>query len=683
MLKKKVKTVGYLLILIIINLLTFKDHYFGNLSFPWDFLAGYHAHAYNWLNDLKNFNISTWVPWSDIGFPNSMAVQSGAWYLPLIIYNLFINNFNIHAAVVFQVLHVLFGAVGVYFLIKSLNYKSEIALVCGIAFHFTVGFYSNQQHIDIIRSYALLPWIIYFINPIILFKNFYNQIILFLFISQFLIAGYPGIIVSGFYTILVFFIFFISSETNKKNYLLTILFLSFIGILLSLIKWLPFFSNYDLINLERSNFLIRTDPQFLLSIFYSYTNDFFTGDLTMRGIYISSLAVILPILFFNKSKNNINILALCILLLFTIRIFVLPNFPVLMNIIPGLKLSRFPISDWRFTFYIGIILLLANSLEIIFEQLKIKVVNLLILLILITLLYFLSKHLGISSKDAANYLLKALLFIVFLFIVLLIQRKNNYKINFLLFYLVALFALDGFIYNNINAVAWKMTWNKSVELQLYSTNIPDKMINKIEVSRPERIYYGKNALEISIYHSSLFYNQCIYNKSYCLYGYNNLKLSKPHLHIKHVIDNDIEPTLFNFITSKQHLIEINQPIKNYLISDDFLTSENKNIIAKPILYSENKVIYYIKTPIESNFLENEIWWKGWTYKICNLKLECSNEQAAGQNKDYLRTFKVPAGEWKVIVEFKQAWLNFTYLLCAFTIFLLATFLLLKKKYKIL
>lgn len=260
--------------------------------------------------------------------------------------------------------------------------------------------------------------------------------------------------------------------------------------------------------------------------------------------------------------------------------------------------------------------------------------------------------------------------------------NNKYKHKLLFVYLIITISADGIYYNNANSIPWKLSWNKETELQIYNFNFENTKINNDPIIRPERIYFGEGVTDILQMQSSLYYNKCIITKQFCLFGYNNLKLSKPHIHIKQVIKNNSTPTLFNFLVDKQHLVYINKNknIKDYPIGTDFLISDNKNIISKPIFYSNNKLTYYIKTPIDADFLENEIWWKGWSYRYCDLNQNCSKWLSTKRNKDYLRIFTIPSGEWIVTVEFKQPWKSYTLLVACVAFMLMLIFVIYEKKW---
>jgi hypothetical protein len=68
-------------------------------------------------------------------------------------------EYGLHTATVLQCLHVLFGAIGMYFLVRRLFESTGYAIVGASMYQFFGGFYGNAQHVDIIRSFSFVPWL--------------------------------------------------------------------------------------------------------------------------------------------------------------------------------------------------------------------------------------------------------------------------------------------------------------------------------------------------------------------------------------------------------------------------------------------------------------------------------------------------------------------------------------------
>src|SRR5207253_2491318 len=68
--------------------------------------------------------------------------------------------YTLHAAVVLQCLHVFAGGLGAAFCARLMGLRWPAALFAGVAWQCFGGFYAHSSHPDIVRSYALMPWIV-------------------------------------------------------------------------------------------------------------------------------------------------------------------------------------------------------------------------------------------------------------------------------------------------------------------------------------------------------------------------------------------------------------------------------------------------------------------------------------------------------------------------------------------
>jgi len=68
--------------------------------------------------------------------------------------------YSIRAAADFQCLHVLAGALGVAWLARVRGLSWMAAALAGGAYHLFGGFFCNAEHVDIVRGYALLPFLL-------------------------------------------------------------------------------------------------------------------------------------------------------------------------------------------------------------------------------------------------------------------------------------------------------------------------------------------------------------------------------------------------------------------------------------------------------------------------------------------------------------------------------------------
>ncbi len=143
------------------NLAIFAGHYLGKVGFPWDFNGTYYAVPAFWTSAVQNGILPRWVPFLAGGYPFALNLQSGFFYPPFWIFPALGVPFTLGAAVALQCLHVLLGAVGMYLLLRLALESPSAALIGAAAWQFFGGFYSNAEHADIVRAFALLPWLLF------------------------------------------------------------------------------------------------------------------------------------------------------------------------------------------------------------------------------------------------------------------------------------------------------------------------------------------------------------------------------------------------------------------------------------------------------------------------------------------------------------------------------------------
>jgi hypothetical protein len=148
------------LVLVAQNLGYFSRHYFLDWSVPWDFLGTYHAVPKFWIEAARLKVDSAWIPFQAMGYPLYINLQSGLYYPPFWFFVAADRPYTAEAAIVLQGLHVLLGAMGAAVCARLLGMRWSLALLAGVFYQGFGGFYSNASHPDIVRAYALLPWVL-------------------------------------------------------------------------------------------------------------------------------------------------------------------------------------------------------------------------------------------------------------------------------------------------------------------------------------------------------------------------------------------------------------------------------------------------------------------------------------------------------------------------------------------
>ncbi len=188
------------------NVVVFHRHYFAGYGFPWDFVGSYYAAAAYWTEAVARASLAMWMPFQSMGYPFLVNLQTGLWYPPMWVFPLLKLPYTLHAAVVFQCLHVLAGALGMYALLRTAVRSRREALIGAFAYQLFGGFYSNAEHVDIVRSFAILPWLLWAAVPPAPADGRLPRRLVFapLVVCLLAVGGYPGNLVAATFLLAVF-----------------------------------------------------------------------------------------------------------------------------------------------------------------------------------------------------------------------------------------------------------------------------------------------------------------------------------------------------------------------------------------------------------------------------------------------------------------------------------------------
>lgn len=364
------------------NLIIFFNHYFVGHGFPWDFPMSYYAMTVFWTTSVDSGIFPHWVPFQSMGYPLGMNLQTGIYYPPLWIFPTFHIPYTLTNAVRLQCLHVLFGSLGMFLFVKFIFKSSSYGLISAIAFQFFGGFYSNAQHVDIIRAYSLTPWLLYSSS----FKNFANidsfriqprNLLLPPLTYLMATGGYPGNFISSVFIIEIYIVLQSIYEPlskiieSPKAYLkkivypiVTLSILLFLGITMASIHLGPAWILKD--ELVRSTSIDTTSKmglwiEHIPGLFLS--NRRLPSEISMTSSYVT-LPVFIMLFFMPIYKLKQYWVFLVILLLNCLMIAGDNSFiwRYISKIISPLSLSRFPASDYRA--YISIMIITLSILGI-------------------------------------------------------------------------------------------------------------------------------------------------------------------------------------------------------------------------------------------------------------------------------------------------------------------------------
>lgn len=210
---------------------------------------------YYFSSQLNNGSIPFWHFNMHLGFP--MYADPGTPFLNPFFWLFAIIGSSIHIYVFYILIHLAFGAIGMYLLGRQLGFEKKTRIILSIAYIAGGYFVAHLQHSNHIIECTYLPFVVNYLYA--LFKNptLKNSVLLGLFFYLFTISGYPGFAIGMPYYIAIIALGFILNKhafqiikSNTKPIGLFVL-----SILLAIILCSPFlyalFINVE--NFQRSS----------------------------------------------------------------------------------------------------------------------------------------------------------------------------------------------------------------------------------------------------------------------------------------------------------------------------------------------------------------------------------------------------------------------------------------------
>ena len=631
-----------IIFLVLLNLVIFHEYWLGISTPPWDFLGGGMVEQYRFYKDGGFFNPPSWFPYAWFGIPEYQMLQDGGWFLPVALVAEIFGWHPANAARV-QAFLILFGSIGTFLLSSRFIEKGWVNLVAGVLYTFIPAFYSNAQHYGVVRSAALLPWLLYFLHPKTTetskWSVFWGSIIVF----QTIVGSYPGNLVSSFYTAVLFIILFgIVRHEQKKNYLLSVLIIGFSGLLMGLLRYLPVLRVQDSFPSEVGNQAGITSYNLNYLIFPFVGQDLPWEDLTLRSLYIGSF--LLPLMFFFQKgiKNSTKwIIILGFSMIMMSQSLVNSLFR---ELLPLTDISRFAITDWRNTFNLSIILLGALILNKVGELSALqKAIRTLIFLGSLTYIIYTGKSIGHTLTSTLIYpIFAALAFVLFLNI----ERTGRY-----FKYIAVTFAsIFGIVFVFHNGFSW-MTTVKEQNFNIYNIytnpfNDEFEFVKYPLIERPARLTFLPTPLTEENYKNDQRYNRFWLTGSFGAFGYHNIKDINAYSSLFPRLEKQSDPVVkFLLSGSKQvatiELNDVEQKLSNCTEEDnciDFIPVKIEQQV-----FDKQSEVFKIEATEDFIMIQNEIFSPIWSGKICS---ESGCEKISSfAVLDSLRSWDLPKGEY--------------------------------------
>lgn len=290
--------------------------------------------------------------------------------------------------------------------------------------------------------------------------------------------------------------------------------------------------------------------------------------------------------------------------------------------------------------------------QIVFRTSLFLLASLLIVLCAVSVGYSKDMILGFVLRASVILLLSCLL------IFCNVRYFTNTKAPTLIAAFILIASADGLLFQKEQNRVWHMSWNKETEKAFFDINFDEiKTVESDTSRRPERLVIGSDVPTVLTNSLSPLYNKCWYEKSYCLLGYNNLKYSIPHNAIIGLLaeNNERSKKLLDFLSRPSQLLAITNEGSFDLLSIPESGSFVEPAMAatgNPVIYSPEKVVYDVTLKEDSKIIENELWWDGWQYRICQ-KETCSEWKETQHTDQYLRMMDIPKGQHRIEITYHQ------------------------------
>ncbi len=645
------------LILLSQNLAIFWRHYFGDVGFPWDFPMSYYALVAFWTCAVSRGIYPQWIPYQQMGYPFALQLQSGLSYPPFWIFPILHLPYTLNAAVITQCLHVLFGTVGMFLLLRGIVKDSRLALIGAFAFQCFGGFYSNAEHPDIIRAFALAPWLLHVFNLGLDEHRFLPRRVLFipLFIFLLVTGAYPGNIISSLFIGAIYVLFqliagyFNGQKTTQLVRIAVSLFsLSLIGLAMTAIYLGP-------IRIYR-NFLPRTENPQSMQHFFLWLEDLpglFLSNRTLPGeISMTSAFVTLPILFFasfvplSKLKQYWVYLGTGLISVLMVAGDKTPFWTVISNVFSFLKLSRMTSSDYRIFIAIPVIILAILGLDaILFKKTSIQQI---IYRVVFIAGWFFPALYAVYHTPSTEFISTILVASAALGLVLILWQSHPGPSTAAIASILLLISLDA-----IRVLPDMPTWQEQRISAFYSDRkLPYEQDGQLVVcsifdhvpgQRPSRIASGGVFPWVGYMDGRYMMDDLPPSllKTYFM--------AKPNPIYQDYMLREWSPLLLFPESTTEGKTSVN-------LSDDDLVSLLKHDRSddygsvKQLSYGTNEISYQVSLQQERIVIENEIYFPGWSARLilANGQREIESFPANG----VFRAWDLPPGDYQMVARFQ-------------------------------
>jgi hypothetical protein len=646
--------------------LLFRSHLAGEMTFPWDFQGGYFSHAVARLRDGSFLAPPLWLPWGGFGIPSHMSLQDGAWYIPQYLYAA-LGTYDVVGATRLQVVHVALGGLGMLALCRSFGLSWMAACLAATGYLYSGSFFSNAQHVDIVRGAALIPWLLYSLKQLWEYGTATRFAIFVVVAWQVIVAAYPGMVVAAAYACVILLALLVIAADGLGNRRLSRVAIVAAGGAfaagLAAVKYLP--ALMDDANVRQAvDAVALAEPEIFTTLIFNFDASFLPNDLSMRDLFLAPALV-----FLAATTARLDVAGRTGLALALAGLLAMVDFGGWHSVaagLPGMRISRFPLSDFRPLLHVGICMLAAvgaHRLELGEGPGRRKFVRRAVLGVVALLgLVFYGLSLGHGPVPAYWAIAGVALAAAFAFAALTF-RERRWVPSLAIALMILLTNATGFHHVHTTAITWNLERNDAIERNLYGDTlrnlVSDNRFDALE-HRPARLVFNELPVLSRGELIDQRYQVGWVREGFSAFGYENYKFMPGLRRLYEAAQRDASEVDFR---SMQWMLRPSSVIVAATPSaipagvladceDRVCTTgalADVNVAMKQ--FRENGAVYTVTSERNFVLVENEAMYEGWQSLVC-AGSECVNGPLATAVNGFLRGWKMPAGEYEFITYYQ-------------------------------
>jgi len=652
----------------VLQAVLFRSFYSGAGTPEWDFLSHYTVDAHAWWRDGGFFDAHDWVPYLWGGFPGTLDLQNSSWYLPVGLSYL-LTGYDVHAAAILAALHVAFGGLGIYVLVRRHAVPPSVALFALTTWTFASGFFANASHPDIARAYAWLPWVLLCASTAWRWGRWWAPLVATLVFWQALLGMYPGIVVG---TVYVVGVWVLVQQLTVRPRLTSYLVPLAVSVVLAGLLTAPRFYTAFLVRGAGDPSVTTSDVwswRLLGTLLYPYGSNEIPNDITMRSFFLP--ATVFALVWFGRGRSLLVRCGAAMAAVAFVLGMPLSPFQDVALLLPGLDVSRLRMSDFRVFLLLGLVLLATAGLQRVVADrttvevraaapvsrtgghARLPVVGGAAVLLGMAALGF------AGPFDFTDWTVQWSFLVVALALALLARTAlDGTQLRAVVAVLVALSCFSGVIWAFSTTKPWLVS--RPVMEQLYfGAQVEDMIDARQPVGPLERRPARSDSLLTAEDYRDRWPTtdalRALYERGYGLSGYVNLKGTPTFVAIQQSLaDPATSADARAFWTAPGLVISSESGEVPPAASSEECAETGRcgDLTVEPVAFEDGSTFRYdVRTETAGEVSFNEAFYEGWTLGACSPEGDCT-DLAVRSGVGGQVVADVPAGDWSLALRYR-------------------------------